>query len=183
VIVARLACRLLLARRYLFLLHGTSDALLVLPISLAILLVAHSFMAGTLRQGNMEDYYESARMLINLSGAVGRLVLAGREMARLAGFTSRVNELMKVGSGALCDVSFLCPASSVGIGGWAFAYPPLCLWLQGTDRCTCTYQSLRPCLWFRRVPFTCRASGARVGFHGNVAACGLCCCLCRCWRT
>ena len=44
----------------------------------------------------MEDYYESARMLINLSGAVGRLVLAGREMTRLAGFTSRVTELMAV---------------------------------------------------------------------------------------
>lgn len=44
----------------------------------------------------MEDYYESARMLINLSGAVGRLVLAGREMTRLAGFTARVTELITV---------------------------------------------------------------------------------------
>jgi hypothetical protein len=35
-------------------------------------------------------------MLINLSSAVGRLVLAGREMTRLAGFTSRVTELMSV---------------------------------------------------------------------------------------
>jgi ATP-binding cassette subfamily D (ALD) protein 3 len=52
--------------------------------------------SSTMRQGSMEDYYESARMLINLSGAVGRLVLAGRELTRLAGFTSRMSELMNV---------------------------------------------------------------------------------------
>jgi ATP-binding cassette subfamily D (ALD) protein 3 len=33
----------------------------------------------------MEDYYKSGRMLVNLSTAVGRLVLAGRELTRLAG--------------------------------------------------------------------------------------------------
>jgi len=44
----------------------------------------------------MEDYYRSGRMLVNLATAVGRLVLAGRELTRLAGFTSRVTDLMGV---------------------------------------------------------------------------------------
>ena len=44
----------------------------------------------------VEDYYKSGRMLVRLSQAIGRIVLAGREMSRLAGFTSRVTELIKV---------------------------------------------------------------------------------------
>jgi len=44
----------------------------------------------------MEDYYKSGRMLVNLSTAVGRLVLAGRELTRLAGFTQRVTDLIAV---------------------------------------------------------------------------------------
>lgn len=44
----------------------------------------------------MEDYYRSGRMLMNLAMAVGRLVLAGRELTRLAGYTARVTELQAV---------------------------------------------------------------------------------------
>ncbi|CAL8294526.1 unnamed protein product [Lota lota] len=44
----------------------------------------------------MEDYYQSGRMLLRLSQALGRIVLAGRDMTRLSGFTSRIAELMKV---------------------------------------------------------------------------------------
>ncbi len=44
----------------------------------------------------MEDYYKSGRMLMNMALAVGRLVLAGRELTRLAGYTSRVTELQTV---------------------------------------------------------------------------------------
>jgi len=44
----------------------------------------------------MQDYYKSGRMLMNLATAVGRLVLAGRELTRLAGFTARVTELIDV---------------------------------------------------------------------------------------
>jgi ATP-binding cassette subfamily D (ALD) protein 3 len=44
----------------------------------------------------MEDYYRSGRMLVNLASAVGRLVLAGRELTRLAGFTARVTDLINV---------------------------------------------------------------------------------------
>ncbi|XP_029004056.1 ATP-binding cassette sub-family D member 3a isoform X2 [Betta splendens] len=44
----------------------------------------------------LEDYYQSGRMLLRLSQALGRIVLAGREMTRLSGFTARITELMKV---------------------------------------------------------------------------------------
>lgn len=35
-------------------------------------------------------------MLVKLAEAIGRLVLAGRELTKLAGFTSRVTELINV---------------------------------------------------------------------------------------
>ncbi|KAM9333523.1 ATP-binding cassette sub-family D member 3a isoform 1-T1 [Pholidichthys leucotaenia] len=44
----------------------------------------------------LEDYYQSGRMLLRMSQALGRIVLAGREMGRLSGFTARITELMKV---------------------------------------------------------------------------------------
>ena len=44
----------------------------------------------------MEDYSRNSGYLINLSQAVGRLVLAGRDLTRFAGFTSRVSELFDV---------------------------------------------------------------------------------------
>ena len=33
-----------------------------------------------------QDYYQSGRMLVKMAEAIGRVVLAGREMTRLAGF-------------------------------------------------------------------------------------------------
>ncbi|KAJ8376095.1 hypothetical protein SKAU_G00066750 [Synaphobranchus kaupii] len=44
----------------------------------------------------LEDYYQSGRMLLRMSQALGRIVLAGREMTRLSGFTVRITELIKV---------------------------------------------------------------------------------------
>ncbi|XP_028666943.1 ATP-binding cassette sub-family D member 3a isoform X1 [Erpetoichthys calabaricus] len=44
----------------------------------------------------LEDYYQSGRMLLRMSQALGRIVLAGREMTRLSGFTARITELMQV---------------------------------------------------------------------------------------
>ncbi|NXK23433.1 ABCD3 protein, partial [Arenaria interpres] len=44
----------------------------------------------------LEDYYQSGRMLLRMSQALGRIVLAGREMTRLAGFAARITELMQV---------------------------------------------------------------------------------------
>eukprot|EP00127_Corallochytrium_limacisporum_P006818 Clim_evm33s236 gene=Clim_evmTU33s236 len=43
-----------------------------------------------------EEYYRSGRMLVNMATAIGRVVLAGRELTRLAGFTARVIEIMDV---------------------------------------------------------------------------------------
>ncbi|XP_020708602.2 ATP-binding cassette sub-family D member 3 [Athalia rosae] len=43
-----------------------------------------------------KSYYTYGRMLIKLAEAIGRLVLAGRELTRLAGFTARVTEIRKV---------------------------------------------------------------------------------------
>lgn len=44
----------------------------------------------------MEDYSRNSGYLINLSQSVGRIVLAGRDLTRFAGFTSRVSELLEV---------------------------------------------------------------------------------------
>jgi len=52
--------------------------------------------AGMSYSNLMEDYYKSGRMLINMARAVGRLVLAGRELTKLAGYTARVTELIDV---------------------------------------------------------------------------------------
>lgn len=64
------------------------------------LLISRPFMAGhrmpldhNLR---LEEYYKSGRMLVKLAESVGRVVLAGREMTRLAGFTARVSQLRHV---------------------------------------------------------------------------------------
>ncbi|MCL4139188.1 UNVERIFIED_CONTAM: hypothetical protein GTU68_057234 [Idotea baltica] len=55
-----------------------------------------SSLASRPYQDRMEEYYKSGRMLVKLAEAIGRLVLAGRELTRLAGFTSRVQDLMTV---------------------------------------------------------------------------------------
>ncbi|XP_037918924.1 ATP-binding cassette sub-family D member 3 [Hermetia illucens] len=44
----------------------------------------------------LKSYYTFGRMLVKLAEAIGRLVLAGRELSRLAGFTARMSELMHV---------------------------------------------------------------------------------------
>ncbi|KAJ8655874.1 hypothetical protein O0I10_008538 [Lichtheimia ornata] len=44
----------------------------------------------------MEDYSRNSSYLINLSQAVGRLILTGRDLTRFAGYTSRVADLFDV---------------------------------------------------------------------------------------
>ncbi|KAF4076249.1 hypothetical protein AMELA_G00212260 [Ameiurus melas] len=44
----------------------------------------------------LEEYYQSGRMLISMAQALGRIVLAGREMSRLSGFTLRISEIQDV---------------------------------------------------------------------------------------
>ncbi|KAG6616583.1 ATP-binding Cassette (ABC) Superfamily [Phytophthora cinnamomi] len=47
----------------------------------------------------MEDYFRSGKMMINLAEATGRLVLSGRELTRLATFTTRITEFVDVLTG------------------------------------------------------------------------------------
>lgn len=64
--------------------------------------VSRPFMssAHSLAQQNENErfrlYYTYGRMLVKLAEAIGRLVLAGRELTRLAGFTARVTQLRDV---------------------------------------------------------------------------------------
>ncbi|XP_053989209.1 ATP-binding cassette sub-family D member 3 [Hylaeus anthracinus] len=55
----------------------------------------HRILSGT-PDHRFKSYYTYGRMLVKLAEAIGRLVLAGREMTRLAGFTARVMELKVV---------------------------------------------------------------------------------------
>lgn len=67
-----------------------------------------------------QSYYTYGRMLVKLAEAIGRLILAGRELTRLAGFTARVTEIRKV----LDDLntgkyerSMLADSSAIGYPG------------------------------------------------------------------
>uniref|UniRef100_A0A131Y3D1 Putative peroxisomal long-chain acyl-coa transporter abc superfamily protein n=1 Tax=Ixodes ricinus TaxID=34613 RepID=A0A131Y3D1_IXORI len=61
------------------------------------ILISRPFMGTKEMSGDhnvrLEEYYKSGRMLVKLAEAVGRVVLAGRELTRLAGFTARVSQL------------------------------------------------------------------------------------------
>lgn len=64
--------------------------------------VSLPFLSGThlFAQANNNErsrlYYTYGRMLVKLAEAIGRLVLAGRDLTRLAGFTTRVTQLRNV---------------------------------------------------------------------------------------
>lgn len=67
-----------------------------LIVSRPFLDLANHHLDGKNHSELLEEYYQSGRMLVRLSQAIGRIVLAGREMTRLAGFTARVTELIDV---------------------------------------------------------------------------------------
>ncbi|XP_043347220.1 ATP-binding cassette sub-family D member 3 isoform X2 [Dermochelys coriacea] len=67
-----------------------------LVVSRPFLNLAHPRHQKSTHSELLEDYYQSGRMLLRMSQALGRIVLAGREMTRLAGFTARITELMQV---------------------------------------------------------------------------------------
>nr|XP_006635033.1 PREDICTED: ATP-binding cassette sub-family D member 3 [Lepisosteus oculatus] len=67
-----------------------------LVVSRPFLTLSHPRHLNSTHAELLEDYYQSGRMLLRLSQALGRIVLAGREMTRLSGFTARITELMKV---------------------------------------------------------------------------------------
>lgn len=53
-------------------------------------------LANVPHNERLEHYYKSGRMLVKLAEALGRISLAGRELARLSGYTERVTQLMTV---------------------------------------------------------------------------------------
>ncbi|KAK7100602.1 ATP-binding cassette sub-family D member 3-like [Littorina saxatilis] len=67
-----------------------------LVVSRPFLNIAHPRHLHSSHSELLEDYYKSGRMLVKMAEAIGRIVLAGREMTRLAGFTARVTDLIKV---------------------------------------------------------------------------------------
>ena len=64
-------------------------------VSIPFLQKDHPILSGT-PDHRFKHYYTYGRMLVKLAEAIGRLILAGREMTRLAGFTARVTEIRKV---------------------------------------------------------------------------------------
>ncbi|GFV78355.1 ATP-binding cassette sub-family D member 3 [Trichonephila clavipes] len=64
------------------------------------LLISRPFIGSKKNQlsasERLESYYKSGRMFVKLAEAIGRLVLAGRELTRLAGFTTRIIQLITV---------------------------------------------------------------------------------------
>uniref|UniRef100_A0A6B2EGR3 Putative peroxisomal long-chain acyl-coa transporter abc superfamily protein n=1 Tax=Phlebotomus kandelakii TaxID=1109342 RepID=A0A6B2EGR3_9DIPT len=56
----------------------------------------HPLLTGGPEGDRLRKYYTFGRMLVKLAEAIGRLVLAGRELSRLAGFTQRMTELKSV---------------------------------------------------------------------------------------
>jgi len=65
-------------------------------VSRPILDLSNPRLLSSSHQEIQEEYYRSGRMMLQMAKAVGRLVLAGRELTRLAGFTDRVDELSTV---------------------------------------------------------------------------------------
>ncbi|XP_043215964.1 ATP-binding cassette sub-family D member 3-like isoform X2 [Amphibalanus amphitrite] len=59
-------------------------------------LAAAGPMAGLPPGQRQQRYYENGRMMVRLAESIGRLVLAGREMTRLSGFTVRISKLLEV---------------------------------------------------------------------------------------
>ncbi|KAL5486881.1 hypothetical protein EMCRGX_G019418 [Ephydatia muelleri] len=67
-----------------------------LAVSRPFLTLSNPRFLESTHDARMMEYYKSGRMLVRMAEAIGRLVLAGREMTRLAGFTARVSELTMV---------------------------------------------------------------------------------------
>lgn len=67
-----------------------------LVVSRPFLNLDHPRHMNSTHSERFEDYFRSGRMLVKMAEAIGRIVLAGRELTRLAGFTARVTDLMKV---------------------------------------------------------------------------------------
>ncbi|KAE8740936.1 ABC-transporter, subfamily D member 01 [Frankliniella occidentalis] len=68
----------------------------MIAFSIPFMNTEHAQLSKIGQEERFRYYYTYGRMMVKLAEAIGRLVLAGREMTRLAGFTARVTELMNV---------------------------------------------------------------------------------------
>ncbi|XP_073732583.1 ATP-binding cassette sub-family D member 3b [Misgurnus anguillicaudatus] len=84
---------------------GVMDSIIAKYIAMAVgyLAISRPFLNVTNKRHinstyseRLEDYYQSGRMLMSLAQALGRIVLAGRDMTRLSGFTARITEIQEV---------------------------------------------------------------------------------------
>ncbi|KAL1116830.1 hypothetical protein AAG570_005300, partial [Ranatra chinensis] len=66
-----------------------------IAVSLPFMSSRHS-LSGKSKDARFKEYYTMGRMMVKLAEAVGRVVLAGRDMNRLAGLTARVTQLTSV---------------------------------------------------------------------------------------
>ncbi|CAH2107022.1 unnamed protein product [Euphydryas editha] len=56
----------------------------------------HNLLTGGTEQDRFKHYYTYGRMLVKMAEGIGRLVLSGRELSKLAGLTARVTQLRAV---------------------------------------------------------------------------------------
>ncbi|XP_051990349.1 ATP-binding cassette sub-family D member 3-like [Xyrauchen texanus] len=84
---------------------GVMDSIIAKYIALVVgyLVISRPFLDPTNKRHlkstysqRLEEYYQTGRMLMSLAQALGRIVLAGREMTRLSGFTARITEIQEV---------------------------------------------------------------------------------------
>ncbi|XP_046960355.1 ATP-binding cassette sub-family D member 3 [Vanessa cardui] len=61
----------------------------------------HNLLTAGTEQDRFRHYYTYGRMLVKMAEGIGRLVLSGRELSKLAGLTARVTQLRRV----LADVN------------------------------------------------------------------------------
>lgn len=59
-------------------------------------MTASGSVTGLAQEERYRSYYTMGRMLVKLAEAIGRLVMAGREITRLNGFTTRLMEFLNV---------------------------------------------------------------------------------------
>ncbi|XP_026490109.1 ATP-binding cassette sub-family D member 3 [Vanessa tameamea] len=56
----------------------------------------HNLLTAGTEQDRFRHYYTYGRMLVKMAEGIGRLVLSGRELSKLAGLTARVTQLRRV---------------------------------------------------------------------------------------
>ncbi|XP_014258322.1 ATP-binding cassette sub-family D member 3 [Cimex lectularius] len=67
-----------------------------LAVSMPFMNTQHHLLSSKSKEGRFMEYYTMGRMMVKMAESVGRMVLALRDLNRLAGLTSRVSQLSTV---------------------------------------------------------------------------------------